>query len=358
MSNAEATSIMGGDAGAGAAGPTAGIALATANAMHASAKVLLALFETGIVESGMKNLASRAVPSSLKYPHEGVAPGDHDSVGFLQQRASWGSVKSRMNVAESTRRFLTKAIAKEDRYDSAGRLAQSVQVSAFPDAYDRVRARAQAMLGLAQSGGGGLVGGFPPWPASAGSVHGHDSGVWHKIIALVGPTGLDRHSYGTLYNDRRTASGGWSWHASGHAVDFGGYNQDALANFFEARKPSVLELIHSTDKRNYGISRGHDHDMGGTLYAAHKNHVHVAMAGGGPVTPYDRGGLWPSGTVGVNTSGHTEHVTTGPSMDKQVRLLERLVELAEANPGAIGQAFMGTVPATRVAGRQRGRFRS
>src|SRR3954447_13739104 len=54
---------------------------------------------TALQESGLRNLASLAVPESLLFPHDGVADGDRDSVGMFQQRAGWGSVRQRMTPA-------------------------------------------------------------------------------------------------------------------------------------------------------------------------------------------------------------------------------------------------------------------
>jgi hypothetical protein len=108
---------------------------------------MLALFETALVETNMRNLANPKVPSSLLYPHDGLGT-DHDSVGIMQQRPGWGSVRERMNVAISARKFLAKAMAKQGGYSTAGRLAQAVQVSAFPDKYDKRRNDAYTWLRL------------------------------------------------------------------------------------------------------------------------------------------------------------------------------------------------------------------
>jgi hypothetical protein len=103
----------------------------TWQASGASQKVLLALFEAGIVESGMRN---------LDY-------GDRDSLGVLQQRASWGSKAERMSPTISASKFINKAKTKEKASgQTAGQLAQAVQVSAFPGRYDAVAARAQLMI--------------------------------------------------------------------------------------------------------------------------------------------------------------------------------------------------------------------
>lgn len=49
---------------------------------------IVAALASALVESDLRNLASEAVPESKEYPNDGVDPGDHDSVGLFQQRAS------------------------------------------------------------------------------------------------------------------------------------------------------------------------------------------------------------------------------------------------------------------------------
>jgi hypothetical protein len=112
-------------------------AYTTALSMDASSKVLLALFEAAIVESNFQNLSG----------------GDRDSVGFLQQRPSQGWPNP-MDVATATRSFVAKAKPLENKYPTAGLLAQAVQVSAFPLKYDAVKLPASELIaGLAVSGG-------------------------------------------------------------------------------------------------------------------------------------------------------------------------------------------------------------
>lgn len=60
------------------------------------------------------------------------------------------------------------------------------------------------------------------------------------------------------------------------------------------------------------------------------------------VKKYDEGGEWPNMTLGVNTSGRSEHVVTGSGMDELVDRLETLIKVqqkqlsaARAAPGAI-----------------------
>ena len=102
----------------------------TAVSMGASTKILQALFAAAIVESGFRNLSY----------------GDRDSVGFLQQRAGWGSVAQRMNVAYATRSFVNRAKQLDNKYASPAKLAQGVQVSAFPAKYQMVALKAASLL--------------------------------------------------------------------------------------------------------------------------------------------------------------------------------------------------------------------
>lgn len=104
-------------------------AYSVARSMGASDKVMLALFEAAIVESGFRN---------LNY-------GADDSVGYLQQRPSQGWPNP-MDVPTATRSFVSKAIPLESRYTSAGLLAQAVQRSAFPLKYNAVILPAAKLL--------------------------------------------------------------------------------------------------------------------------------------------------------------------------------------------------------------------
>lgn len=99
-------------------------------------------------ESRLLNLASTAVPESYKYWHEGQG-SDHDSVGLFQQRASsgWGSVRNLMKPAYSSKQFYN-ALKRVDGWQKM-RLTyaiQAVQVSAYPEAYAKHEAKAQAVV--------------------------------------------------------------------------------------------------------------------------------------------------------------------------------------------------------------------
>ena len=114
------------------------IAYNTAKSLGASDKIILALFEAGIVESGMRN---------LNY-------GDRDSVGFLQQRPSqgWGTIAQCMDVAYATKSFVREAKKIESKYNTSGALAQGVQRSAYPTKYEANKNNALALLNKISNG--------------------------------------------------------------------------------------------------------------------------------------------------------------------------------------------------------------
>ncbi len=113
-----------------------------------------ALIEAGLVESNLRN---------LNY-------GDRDSTGYLQQRVSQGW-KSPMNIEQATRNFLERA-KTGDRSGSAGKLAQSVQRSAFPERYDQRSNDANQIL----SGKNGILSrGSTPSPARSAPAGGTTS---------------------------------------------------------------------------------------------------------------------------------------------------------------------------------------
>lgn len=166
-------------------------------------RVLLSLFEAGLVESGMRNLTW----------------GDRDSVGYLQQRPSAGWPNP-TNVEVATRSYITQAVknAKKNPSWSAGKLAQSVQRSAYPDRYDTRKGEAQALLDKVRGSktpdggdGGGI--GLPGVPLGGlvDAVKGIGTGVGNigkstlavgqfaeKLVSLALPSNLMRMTAGLI----------------------------------------------------------------------------------------------------------------------------------------------------------------
>jgi hypothetical protein len=133
-------------------------AIKTTNAPY---KAALALFEAGIVESGLRN---------LNY-------GDSDSKGALQLRVSLHGERLAMDPYRSALAFLTRgftgrggAIALSKSSMSAGQVAAAVQGPAaqYRGRYDQVRERAARYLVQAATRRGGVAGGGGAAPSLSG----------------------------------------------------------------------------------------------------------------------------------------------------------------------------------------------
>lgn len=146
---------------------------------------------------------------------------------------------------------------------------------------------------------------FGPWPSSPSAQRG-DSGVWRSIAAAIRGTGPMSGSFGNGYRP-----GDPLWHGSGRAVDWMGYNQDALATWLASWRP--LELIHRTEHRDYAYTRGQNRgSFNNALMEAHRNHVHIAMAGGGVIRePVVGVGLASGNSYSFGEGGRPETVVPG-----------------------------------------------
>lgn len=121
---------------------------------------------TALQESKLRMYANSTVPESLGYPHEAVG-SDHDSVGLFQQRPpGWGSVKELMTIDYSVDAFFggpegpnggsPRGLLDITGWEtmSPGKAAQTVQVSAFPSAYDKWEPAADLLIQTLGTGGG------------------------------------------------------------------------------------------------------------------------------------------------------------------------------------------------------------
>ncbi|MEU4402021.1 hypothetical protein ACIQH6_24330 [Micromonospora orduensis] len=107
-------------------------------------RALVVALATAMQESNLYNLASDVLPESAQYPNQGSG-SDHDSVGLFQQRPSsgWGTVAQLMRPSYAARAFysaLNEIPGWQDMSVTAA--AQSVQISAYPDAYAQHEERA------------------------------------------------------------------------------------------------------------------------------------------------------------------------------------------------------------------------
>jgi hypothetical protein len=109
---------------------------------------LIVAIATAMQESNLYNLASGALPESQNLPNQGTG-WDHDSVGLFQQRPStgWGTVADLMRPAYAARQFFEALLQIPNWQDlSVSVAAQSVQISAFPDAYAQHEGRATTIV--------------------------------------------------------------------------------------------------------------------------------------------------------------------------------------------------------------------
>jgi hypothetical protein len=120
----------------------------TAKSMGLGKDAQVIAVATAMQESNLYNLASTALPESYNYPNEGVG-SDYDSVGLFQQRTStgWGPVKKLMEPEFATKQFL-KALIQIPGWQNmpVTVAAQTVQGSAFPDAYAKHEWRATQIV--------------------------------------------------------------------------------------------------------------------------------------------------------------------------------------------------------------------
>jgi NlpC/P60 family len=112
--------------------------------MGARRKVLVVSIMVAIQESVLRNLPG----------------GDRDSVGLFQQRSSWGSYADRHDPATAARMFFLAAI-KQDKLEPGVpyyTLANDVQRSQYPNAYDRWRTEAERFVTAFGIAGGDIEG--------------------------------------------------------------------------------------------------------------------------------------------------------------------------------------------------------
>jgi hypothetical protein len=113
------------------------IVLQTGKEMGANKKVLETAVSTMIQAAVIKNDSS-------------VDGKDHDSLGLFQQRPSqgWGTREQISNPEYAARKFFEKAIPNDQKNPGLAktRLAQSVQISAYPDAYAKWDSEAEKIV--------------------------------------------------------------------------------------------------------------------------------------------------------------------------------------------------------------------
>lgn len=161
-------------------------------------KALLSAIETGIVESGLRNLSG----------------GDASSVGWRQELSTYGSMAERMNVSHGASRFFNEWRQFADPGESAGQIAAQVQRPAaqFRGRYSQVEQAALRVirrLGIRVPRGFALGGEISGIAGQAKAIIAH-AGEWilnedhQKLLADL--LGIPVDSLRSVVGFKRTAS--------------------------------------------------------------------------------------------------------------------------------------------------------
>ncbi len=299
--------------------------------------IMIALM-TAMQESRLLNLASRANPVSLNYPHDAVASGDHDSVGLFQQRDGWGPMEVRMNPTGSANMFFMGGEnGQRGLLDipgwmvmSPGAAAQAVQVSAFPDAYAKWEQLARDIMGnLAGTIGTGSWG-------SGGMLCGNGTGMDCPPTNFNAERGLTPDALRVIrcthlnYPDIKVYHGvglrsGPSDHPSGRAIDAmipswdttsGNAYGWSVANWVRTNAAALGVTYVIFDVKIWSVKRDAE---GWRVYTAgrgdptsdHKDHVHVSVHGNAATGSGEWGKPISGGYRISSHFGHCEGVHAG-----------------------------------------------
>ena len=138
----------------------ASIIIGAGQEMDVPERGLIIALMTALQESTLRNLANdgsdmrlsahdrEVVRESLNFPNDGIG-SDWDSVNPFQQRPSmgWGTVEELMDPHYAATTFFERLTAIDDWQSlGLGEAAQRVQISAFPDAYDKWQGVAEFLV--------------------------------------------------------------------------------------------------------------------------------------------------------------------------------------------------------------------
>lgn len=265
----------------------------------ATKKELTAAAETGIVESGFRNLSY----------------GDADSQGWRQERASL--YPNPTNVKDSADRYFSEtASAGRGKGQSAGTLAQSVQRSAFPERYDEVRGQAKPIVQAFTRGKA---------PKAVKQKPGAYAGSQRAVLELL-PKGVRAEGR----NDKRTpaenaAVGGAtaSDHLTTNKASYAADIPPDPATYAGLRKklglPPAQTGMDSVTKDGYRYQL-----IFGAQYG-HGDHIHLgAQWTGAAGTSVTAGAAMTGGTAPSATSGASSGPSSDAAKSRRVRRARRM----------------------------------
>ena len=217
---------------------------------------------------------ARLAPS-LELPHDAVG-SDHSSLGIFQQQATagWGDygesswaggddmsvIRRLMTPTYAAGKFFTKLPAVESwQTKTPGQVAQTIQVSAFPDAYashipfaeaawDQLAGTTPALYVPLDVGWTGLGEDATPTVCGGGRIAGEIT--WPVD---VDETGMMTGYVSSLYGPRYLPSRGWGFH---HGVDFTGRGRGSgvyavaagvvtTSRLFSSACGEIVEIAHA-----------------------------------------------------------------------------------------------------------------
>ena len=208
---------------------------ARALADGADSRVMLATFEAAWVESHFNNCSN----------------GDGNSVGVFQQLPSYGSVAAREDVAAATDAFVARAKNVDQTSGpgaTAGQIAQKVQQSANPTAYDKAQGTATAIQSaytVVNGGGTRMIGsGAYMDVSSAGQVY-----AWNSRYLGGSPGG-----YTGRFTDAKVTAGDngyWLLTSAGQIYAYG--NAPYLGGGAPGHTGDIIALAATPDSQGYAM---------------------------------------------------------------------------------------------------------
>lgn len=211
------TSGGGGDGTSSGIG-SGGVVLTTEQTGNAAviigiAKTIWASDEASQKQAAIVGIATAEQESGIR----NLTHGDRDSLGMFQQRASWGSAAQREDPNYSSAKFLTRleTVAGWQQMPVAV-AAQTVQVSAFPDAYAKWEGLARATVATLWDSSPALP--LPstvtdPGQATSGGVPANNVCIGGGLIVsgdAVNPLGTQKYTIANGFGPRAAPTEGAS----------------------------------------------------------------------------------------------------------------------------------------------------
>ncbi|WP_033667671.1 hypothetical protein, partial [Salinispora fenicalii] len=141
---------------------------------------------TTIVESTIQNIAEEV---------------DHDSLGLFQQRASWGTRSQRLDPTWATNAFLNKMLKLYPNNSwltaPVGEVCQAVQVSAYPDRYQKQVGDAEIIVAAIWPSLASVYGVLSDGRLTYSAIEG-DSGQLSKVVTSSATLGFTPKAMATL----------------------------------------------------------------------------------------------------------------------------------------------------------------